>query len=782
MSTILTAKTSIRSLIGLFVGLLGLLVSGLFLIPFNPKMPAIGLDASWQYALNEALAKHYIFGKDIIFTFGPLGPIYTRMFGPATDGLMMSGSLVYAIGFCAALGALGWHRRGIVLVLLPVAIAACSLLDSIFISLPFILFVQIIRFQKIEEFGGQFKYKSKFFAYASIVAATIAAAMGPIIKGSFAGAALVPCLSIFIVLLIRRQYVASLCFSALFATSLIASWLLAGQPLSALFDFFLAQRPIISGYTDAMSLSASLKSVIVYLIASVTLLWMTYFSLSGANRAIALLLMANLLWILFVGFKAGFVRQDGHVLIAGGVLLLLGLVLALIMPARPAAITALVAFLAWFIVVRSVLPVTFFYPLTQFSDAWRSTVDGVVLRLKQPDHLLQAYRVAVEKIRAQAPLPHVEGGVDIYPDELSAIFANNLRWSGRPVFQSYSAYTTELQQKNADYLLGSSAPDTVFFSFSPIDGHLPSAEDSRSLLVLFDKYKIVEYAGNYIRMDRDPGANGAHLMAEQAHEVEAEWGKDVPLNQGVPLWATIDARPSLIGRMLQAIFKLPQLEIDLKFPGGLTVSHRYIGNVGRGGFIISPYLRSNEDLVDFTSGALSPPRPESFKLVTHWPVFWEPIIRVQLTPINISPEPSAKTLVVTPWAADPPTALLKKGWPTTQHCTIDAVNNEPYRSSTVHRTATGLLVLQGWASPVEGADSATTSTWISVSGNAGMHYLKAVTQQRPDVAAAFNRPLLSSSGFRAVLDLGEDSGKQSIKVFSVSNNTAYNCGITVEVY
>ncbi len=46
---------------------------GLALLPMPPQIPITGLDASWAHALNVAHARNFIFGRDIVFTFGPLG-------------------------------------------------------------------------------------------------------------------------------------------------------------------------------------------------------------------------------------------------------------------------------------------------------------------------------------------------------------------------------------------------------------------------------------------------------------------------------------------------------------------------------------------------------------------------------------------------------------------------------------------------------------------------------------------------------------------------------------
>ena len=40
-------------------------------VPFTPTMPRAMLDESWGIGINEAVSQHLVFGKDVIFTFGP---------------------------------------------------------------------------------------------------------------------------------------------------------------------------------------------------------------------------------------------------------------------------------------------------------------------------------------------------------------------------------------------------------------------------------------------------------------------------------------------------------------------------------------------------------------------------------------------------------------------------------------------------------------------------------------------------------------------------------------
>ena len=68
-------------------------------VPFSPVMPTAGFDPSWVFAMNQVVVQGLSFGKDIIFTFGPYSSIYTHIYHPTTDSLMLIGSGYLAISY-----------------------------------------------------------------------------------------------------------------------------------------------------------------------------------------------------------------------------------------------------------------------------------------------------------------------------------------------------------------------------------------------------------------------------------------------------------------------------------------------------------------------------------------------------------------------------------------------------------------------------------------------------------------------------------------------------------
>ena len=92
-------KLIFQKLRGWLLPILILITSLVVFVPFLPSMPAEGLDSSWQFAMNQAIAQGFSIGHEITFTFGPYASIYTKIYHPATDGLMLWGSIYLGLSF-----------------------------------------------------------------------------------------------------------------------------------------------------------------------------------------------------------------------------------------------------------------------------------------------------------------------------------------------------------------------------------------------------------------------------------------------------------------------------------------------------------------------------------------------------------------------------------------------------------------------------------------------------------------------------------------------------------
>ena len=106
-----------------------------FAVAVFPRLTPIGwaegLDPSWQMALHQAVSRGLVFGRDFVFTYGPLGFVaYPHDMG----GLLVSAAIwrlsIYVM-FCVAIGLHVWCCRSLVVaILLPFAIALSRVQDN----------------------------------------------------------------------------------------------------------------------------------------------------------------------------------------------------------------------------------------------------------------------------------------------------------------------------------------------------------------------------------------------------------------------------------------------------------------------------------------------------------------------------------------------------------------------------------------------------------------------------------------------------------------------------
>jgi hypothetical protein len=63
-----------------------------------------GLDPSWHYAISRAASEKFVFGRDIIFTYGPLGYlIHGSVLGQNFYPILLFRLIVELVTFCISI-------------------------------------------------------------------------------------------------------------------------------------------------------------------------------------------------------------------------------------------------------------------------------------------------------------------------------------------------------------------------------------------------------------------------------------------------------------------------------------------------------------------------------------------------------------------------------------------------------------------------------------------------------------------------------------------------------
>lgn len=735
-------------------GLVASLISGLLLVllltPFATPMPNSSLDGSATFAMNVATVDHLRFGKDIIFTFGPWASVYTNVYHPGTDGLMVGGSLLIAVAMAVGIFKVAAPRRRILLLLFPLVIGliwqpyGSGWRDATLMLLPLLLPLAVVRGN---ESGSQ--------RVGILCLLAVAIALLPLVKGSFsllaAGASLMA-----IVLCWRTSPRAAITIGITQLIALPAAWLISGQSLPDLPGYFIAQAPIVSGYTNGMSSSGGLgwTSLALFLVTAAALVAISaHGDLRGRWYAPVLAVL-----YLFVTFKAGFVRSDqAHAMIASTGLLLLGLLIC-ISPSgeRGRGIAALaVGLLGSSLIVFSYGAPEPREAIAKLGDAVTMPAKGLWLRLTDTRAMGREYQRRIEELRAESPFSSESGEVDLYSYELGHILvAKELKWKPRPVLQSYSAYTPSLVQANAEHLRRN-PPSQVYFNAATIDNRYPALEDGASWLELLGSFRPQRVDSGYAVLGH-LGNSAVPLTPESTTPIDVRLGQDVDV-PGVegPVWATLDFRPTLLGRLYSVLYKAPELVLRLRYDNGDVTSFRMIAGMASTGFLLSPTITDGTGFVavgshyrdDFLAGRKVVSMSVRGESGTRF--MWKDSYRLTLSPLRIPMSADADRVLTGTWKE----GLPSEAYPVGGNCNIEQVSGMDVTAEPMQLPGR-LFKVRGWAAV--NAEKGVANRGISLLAmlpDGRTMIVPARNVPRMDVAAHFRKSTLDYSGYEAYVDV-----------------------------
>ncbi len=389
INSILTEKYKQR-VTGLFWSLLLVTLLVRF-VPFSPRMPSSGLDPSWRYALNEAVAKKLPFGQGVVFTMGPYASVYTREYHPATDSLMVIAAILLTLGYWLSLILVSrqvpWY---FVLAFTWIIFGTRYSPDTILLSIP--LIVALAGFKTASP-GPSDNRETVWLASLYAILGLL-----PLIKGSLLLMCLLAVLAGTVWQLLTHHRRRAFILMAITPISMVLFWIAAGQPLTALPLYLKGISWISEGYSEAMSAPGRNLEVHMFLGAAGIILLSA--SSPGIRRQPVrnLLITSLLLLFLFISFKAGFVRHDSHALVCSSSILTAGLIL-LFLRRTLLYIPVIVATVAAWYVIESGHPGSgsghFFNNL---GNSYAKTWNGFVRRTHEQG-LKGEYRKTVDSIR-----------------------------------------------------------------------------------------------------------------------------------------------------------------------------------------------------------------------------------------------------------------------------------------------------------------------------------------------------------------------------------------------
>jgi hypothetical protein len=578
---------------------LTLIYIALISLPGPPKSYGTGLDASWMLGLNLAHARGMVPGRDVIFTYGPLG--YLLYPEPVSGTPMLA--LIFRLGLyllsIAALARLLWIMQSKAVAFWTALMLGLGVaLDALPEENQVILAVTALALLPLAD--------RSHWRYAELSVLGFVTGLGCLVKMNQG----IEGVAIFLMLLAtiafqdrpltrraRGQLLAAL---SILPLSLMIWFAASTGSLSGLVAYLRTGWEVVSGYSEAMGLPGPLWQVTL---ACATI----------AATFLVLLVAADLrsLWpgaapaliVAFFVFKHAMVRQGPghapsfHIKFAVGLLFLL-------VCARVTRDRRLIVTLQLFSVVMAYAISIEAYPgfdsdiksrlqlrpaYTSLTAYWRwpSTWAGVGAandlnrsKLRLPDRMHRLIGNAT---------------VDAIPWDVDIVRANNWTWRPRPVFQSYSAYTPALDRLDAAHLESDRTADFTILNFAAIDYRHPFLETPLSWRALLDRYDLKLAAADWFLLQHR-NASRYGPLAPLGSSV-ARWDEDVlvPQVEGMLVMGP-RLRSSLYGKLATLLFRPAPVYAEVTYRSGKKIRWRCVPRNLAAGFLTRPFPQDLQDL------------------------------------------------------------------------------------------------------------------------------------------------------------------------------------------
>lgn len=551
--------------------------------------PGSGLDGSWNLALHMAFEKGFIFGRDFIFTYGPLGIVQTRLrVGGVGDLLLASDLFIYGNIFGLGIWALSKVRFTPVWVM----IAATSYIASVamyFMEPAIILFLLSLF------------YLFLYLGYGTLLLAILAAICGVFVlyvKLNLGLCAFLVLLAGFGWRLILGESFLKVAahVAASFGVLLISAYYVpVDLPL-----YIRASLEIASGYNEAMALS---KPEFEWLLEPALILWGLFLLFGLLNFKFIfrltpfVFIYGGVLLSHFLLFKQSFVRADEHVYALFEYAPVLALMLLVLFQRAISAWVLAIGVLS----VSSYVSWDRFWPDQPFRkiDEAKSYWASI-----GREEYIGEFKGKVP-IPAQLPSEFTSvigtSTVDSIPWDIASLYYNNLNYLPRPVIQSYSAYTPYLDGLSALKYASDSGPSFIIFSLDCIDGRYCWFDEMLTKLSILRRYVVRDSRGGKLLLERQSQPKLG--VVEDLSDGLGTFGQpiSVPPSDDPLIW-TPDIRNSPFGTLEKVFFRIAEFRIKLQLEDGSKRSFAGVMPILRGGVLVDRFVGTSEDARMYFNG------------------------------------------------------------------------------------------------------------------------------------------------------------------------------------
>jgi hypothetical protein len=576
-----------------------------------PRPATIDFDPSWRAVLGYLSAQGLQFGRDVVFTYGPLGFLMTRTY----DGLHLRSLIAWQLLVAPLFAVLILRSAGR---LAPLA----SLVYVAFFLVLATVYDEALYLIAIALLGAELLRATR--AVSTSLLCALLALLG-ILQFTHMILAVVALAIACCLALGEGRVCRAALMAGSFAASLVGIWFVCGQRLGTLRRYFSTSLALSFGYPDAMSLSPPAaplwKALAVLVLLAATLALAVAASRGRARAAAGALLVAA---YVFLTWRLGFVRADGHMIFFFVCALVPILGLPALLLGDPPRWRAMREGLLAAAAVLCLAGIDDVHPLLV-----RHGVELLAHRLSVALDTATAFdrfhRDLDERWEVEArefDLPRTRALVGDAPLDVLALspvvaLYNGFHYEPRPLFVSDADYLPSLERLGARFFASPQAPEFVVQRLGSVDNRLPTLDDSLALRELVERYRWVESEKGFAlwRRASDPPVE---IPPRRVAVESIDFGRPFALGglADHDVWAKLSWRLSWSGELRALLYQPPVVYLRVQTADGATHTYRLPRGQARTGFLLNPLIESDADLKHYARGA-PVPRVTTVTLAIH---------------------------------------------------------------------------------------------------------------------------------------------------------------------
>ena len=176
---------------------------------------------------------------------------------------------------------------------------------------------------------------------------------------------------------------------------------------------------------------------------------------------------------------------------------------------------------------------------------------------------------------------------------------NDFNYTPRPVFQSYTAYNSNLNKLNYNFLLSDKSPQYYLWNFNTIDNRFPMQADSLLLSNLKYFYNLKQDTNlGLLLKKKDDFAEQTFHQLTNSYEVDYKlFDKHFIKYSGkYPVLLKLYLDSNILGKIYSLSYKPMQINILITDSNDNIHVKRIIPSVSNDGFLIHPFIKNNNDI------------------------------------------------------------------------------------------------------------------------------------------------------------------------------------------